>query len=112
MLFKNLVQKWELLQMCLGVLRGYTLLCVWSKSGRGHLQLLGTRPLLRQLMVAGQARLREHVAVEHALAHVGREQRGCARYRGIRKTLFDLRCCMVVDNQHVMVQLNEPSHAP
>ncbi len=72
---------------------------------------LRTRSRQRQLTVAGQARLREHVAVEHALTHVGQEQRGGARYRGIRKkNFFDLRCCAVVHNQHVLV-MNEPSHA-
>jgi IS5 family transposase len=65
----------------------------------------------RQLTVTGRAKLRERVAVEHALAHVGRWQGRRARYRGIRKNLFDLRRCAVVHNLHVMARLTQPSQA-
>ncbi len=63
----------------------------------------------RQLTVAGRAKLRERVAVEHALAHFGRWQGRRARYRGVRKNLFDLRRCAVVYNLHVMAHLTEQS---
>ena len=56
----------------------------------------------RQLTPQGRAKLRERVAVEHALAHVGRCQGSRARYRGSRKNLFDLRRCAVVHNLHVL----------
>jgi IS5 family transposase len=46
----------------------------------------------------GRQRLRERVAVEHGLAHVGRWQGRRARYRGLRKNLFDLRRAAVVHN--------------
>jgi len=46
----------------------------------------------------GRARLRERVAVEHGLAHVGRWQGRRARYRGLRKNLFDLRRAAVIHN--------------
>lgn len=59
----------------------------------------------RQATPAGRARLRERVAVEHALAHVGRWQGRRARYRGARKNLFDLRRCAVVHNLHVLARL-------
>src|SRR6202034_607223 len=36
-------------------------------------------------------RLRERVAVEHRLAHLGRKQCRRARYLGVRKNLFDVR---------------------
>lgn len=52
----------------------------------------------------GRAQLRERVAVEHTLAHVGRWQGRRARYRGQRKNLFDLRRCAVVHNLHVLAR--------
>ncbi len=52
----------------------------------------------------GRAKLRERVAVEHTLAHVGRWQGRRARYRGERKNLFDLRRCAVVHNLHVLAR--------
>lgn len=48
--------------------------------------------------------LRERVAVEHTLAHVGRWQRRRVRYCGTRKNLFDLRRCAVVHNLHVVAR--------
>ena len=56
----------------------------------------------RQLSPAGRARLRERVAVEHTLAHVGQWQGDRARYLGQRKNLFDLRRTGVVHNLHVL----------
>jgi IS5 family transposase len=58
----------------------------------------------RQLTSEGRARLRERVTVEHTLAHVGRWQGRRARYRGLRKNLFDLRRCAVVHNLHVLAR--------
>ena len=52
----------------------------------------------------GRAKLRERVAVEHTLAHVGRWQGRRARYRGQRKNLFDLRRCAVVHNLHILAR--------
>jgi Transposase DDE domain/Transposase domain (DUF772) len=65
----------------------------------------------RQATPTGRAKLRERVAVEHALAHVGRWQGRRARYRGARKTLFDLRRCAVLHNLHVLARLPQPSAA-
>ena len=45
----------------------------------------------RQQTPQGRAKLRERVAIEHTLAHVGWWQGRRARYRGVRKNLFDLR---------------------
>src|SRR5579859_4185674 len=58
----------------------------------------------RQQTTDGRARLRERVAVEHALAHVGRWQGRRARYNGTRKNLFDLRRVAVVHNLHVIAR--------
>jgi hypothetical protein len=59
----------------------------------------------RQLTPMGRAKLRERVAVEHGLAHIGHWQGRRARYRGVRKNLFDLRRCAVVQNLHVIARL-------
>ena len=58
----------------------------------------------RQQTPEGRAKLRERVAVEHALAHVGHWQGRRARYRGTRKNLFDLRRVAVVHNLHVIAR--------
>ncbi len=52
----------------------------------------------------GRHKLRERVAVEHTLAHIGQWQGRRARYRGLRKNLFDLRRCAVVHNLHVLAR--------
>ena len=61
----------------------------------------------RQLTQAGRAQLRERVAVEHTLAHIGHWQGERARYRGLRKNLCDLRRCAVIHNLHVLAR-SEP----
>lgn len=58
----------------------------------------------RQQTPQGRAQLRERVAVEHTLAHIGWWQGRRARYRGTRKNLFDLRRCAVVHNLHVLAR--------
>ncbi len=58
----------------------------------------------RQQTPQGRAQLRERVAVEHTLAHIGRWQGRRARYRGLRKNLFDLRRCAVVHNLPVLAR--------
>src|SRR6266496_848828 len=89
--------------------------CTSSRQGRSvHIhpdEALLQELRQRQLTAVGRAKLRERVAVEHALAHVGHWQGRRARYRGLRKNLFDLRRCAVVHNLHVMTRLVEPSRA-
>jgi IS5 family transposase len=58
----------------------------------------------RQLTPQGRAQLRERVAVEHTLAHIGRWQGRRARYLGVRKNLFDLRRTALVHNLHVIAR--------
>ena len=55
---------------------------------------------LRKLMATsrGRERVRERVAVEHRLAHIGRRQGNRARYRGVRKNLFDVRRAASIQN--------------
>jgi transposase len=79
--------------------------CTTSASGRS-VSIHPDEALLqelreRQQTPQGRAQLRERVAVEHALAHVGRWQGRRARYQGVRKNVFDLRRCAVVHNLHV-----------
>ena len=86
--------------------------CTTSTSGRS-ISIHPDEALLqelrdRQQTPQGRAKLRERVAVEHALAHVGRWQGRRARYRGVRKNVFDLRRCAVVHNLHVLLYLTEP----
>ena len=59
----------------------------------------------RQQTAAGRAALRERVGVEHALARIGQWQGDRARYRGLRKNLFDLRRMAVVSNLHDLMRL-------
>ena len=83
--------------------------CTTSASGRS-VSIHPDEALLqelreRQQTPQGRAQLRERVAVEHALAHVGRWQGRRARYQGVRKNVFDLRRCAVVHNLHVLMHL-------
>lgn len=59
----------------------------------------------RQLTSFGRAKLRERVAVEHSLSHIGRIQGNKARYFGMRKNLFDLRRSAVIHNLHILARL-------
>ncbi len=82
--------------------------CTASTSGRsvsihpGEELLAGLRQ--RQKTTEGRAQLRERVAVEHALAHIGRWQGRRARYTGTRKNLSDLRRAAVVHNLHAIAR--------
>jgi len=82
--------------------------CTTSSSGRSVSIHPDERLLVelrqRQLSAAGRAKLRERVAVEHSLAHIGRWQGRRARYLGVRKNLFDLRRVAVVHNLHVLAR--------
>ncbi len=82
--------------------------CTTSTKGRSVSihpdEALLTELRERQQTPEGRARLRERVEVEHTLAHVGRWQGRRARYRGLRKNLFDLRRCAVVHNLHVLAR--------
>jgi transposase len=65
----------------------------------------------RQQTAEGRARLRERVAVEHSLAHIGHWQGWRARYRGLRKNLFDLRRAAVVHNLFILRHLEQTAAA-
>jgi Transposase DDE domain len=65
----------------------------------------------RQQTTAGRATLRARVGVEHALARIGQWQGDRARYRGLRKNLFDLRRMAVVSNLHDLMRLPDVPRA-
>jgi len=78
--------------------------CTMSAQGAGRTVSIAEdeqlQQRLRKLVASprGRERLRERVAVEHHLAHVGRKQGRRARYRGVRNNLFDLRRASAVVN--------------
>jgi hypothetical protein len=83
--------------------------CTTSRTGRS-VSIHPDEPLFqelkqRQLTPAGRAKLRERVAVEHSLSHIGHWQGDQARYVGTRKNLFDLRRTAVVHNLHVLAKI-------
>ncbi|MFL5801529.1 MAG: IS1182 family transposase [Roseiflexaceae bacterium] len=89
--------------------------CTSSKTGR-TVSIHPDERLLqelreRQLTAAGRAQLRERVAVEHSLAHIGQWQGERARYWGERKNLFDLRRTAVVHNLHIIARAPALAHA-
>ena len=86
--------------------------CTTSPAGRS-IRMHPDEALLaelreRQRTPQGRAKLRERVAVEPALAHIGHWQGRRARYCGVRKNVFDLRRCAVVHTLHVLARLAEP----
>lgn len=89
--------------------------CTGSPHGRS-VHLHPDEPLLaelrdRQQTSAGRAALRERVGVEHALARIGQWQGDRARYRGLRKNLYDLRRMAVVSNLHDLMRLPDVPQA-
>jgi transposase len=89
--------------------------CTSSSRGRS-VSIHPDEALLRELRErqhtpAGRAALRERVAVEHTLAHIGHWQGPRARYLGQRKNLFDLRRMAVVSNLHDLMRLPDIEQA-
>jgi hypothetical protein len=89
--------------------------CTTSSHGRSvHIhpdERLLAELRTRQQTAAGRAALRERVDVEHTLAHIGHWQGNRARYRGLRKNLFDLRRMAVVSNLHDLMRLPDAEAA-
>jgi len=84
--------------------------CTRSKRGGRSVSIHPDELLLaelreRQRTPEGRAKLRERVKVEHSLAHIGNWQGDRARYKGVRKNLFDLRRSAVVHNLHVIARM-------
>jgi transposase len=89
--------------------------CTRSSQGRSVTihpdEALLTELRERQQTPTGRATLRERVGVEHALARIGQWQGDRARYRGLRKNLFDLRRMAVVSNLHDLMRLPDLAQA-
>ena len=87
--------------------------CTTAALGRGRTVRIGEdEPLqhrLRQRAAtrAGRAQLRPRVAVEHRLAHLGARQGRRARYKGVRKNLFDVRRTAAVLNLQTLQHKSE-----
>src|SRR5262245_60680231 len=60
----------------------------------------------------GRAQLRQRVAVEHRLAHLGARQGRRARYKGVRKNLFDVRRTAAVLNLQTLQRKIEEQELP
>jgi hypothetical protein len=79
-------------------------LCTPASNGNGRtVSISETEPLqkrMRQMAKtkSGRQRFRERVPVEHRLAHIGQRQGRRARYRGVRKNLYDLRRAATIQN--------------
>jgi IS5 family transposase len=86
-------------------------LCTRAAPDRGRsVTLHPQEDFLIQLRTAarapeGRVRLRQRIAVEHRLAAVHNRQGDRARYRGLRKNLFDLCRYAVLNNLSVIDQL-------
>jgi hypothetical protein len=78
--------------------------CTDARPGHGRTVAIGEdealQHRLRKLVKtpAGRQRLRERVGVEHRQAHLARRQGPRARYRGVRKNVFDLRRAACIQN--------------
>lgn len=78
--------------------------CTTAAPGTGRTVTIADNEFLQQRLRkltktrAGRARVRKRVGVEHSLAHLGRRQGRRARYRGVRKNLFDVRRTAAVQN--------------
>ena len=83
--------------------------CTKSRTGGRSISVHPDERLLaelreRQRTPAGRKKLRERVGVEHSLAHIGHWQGDRARYKDVRKNLFDLRRSAGVHNLHVIAR--------
>lgn len=78
--------------------------CTTARPEHGRMVRIAEDEALQQRLhklvksPGGRARLRERVKVEHRLAHLSRRQGRRARYRGVRKNIFDLRRAAALQN--------------
>jgi hypothetical protein len=78
--------------------------CTTAEAGQGRTVAIAENEQLqhrlrkRMSTPAGRERLRERVGIEHGLAHIARRQGNRARYRGVRKNVYDLRRAAAIQN--------------
>ena len=91
--------------------------CTKAASGRGRtVAMRQDEALQKKLRVlqqssAGRMKLRDRVGVEHTLAHLANRQGPRARYRGLRKNLFDLRRMAVIYNLETVARREQQRRA-
>jgi IS5 family transposase len=89
--------------------------CTQARPGHGRTVAIGEEEALQHRLrklvktSAGRQRLRERVGVEHRQAHLARRQGPRARYRGVRKNVFDLRRAAFIQNLESWQRRLEPS---
>lgn len=82
--------------------------CTTAAPGKGRTVSIADSEFLQQRLRkltrtrTGRARLRGRVTVEHSLAHLSKRQGRRARYRGVRKNLFDVRRTAAVQNLEIV----------
>jgi hypothetical protein len=78
--------------------------CTMAAQGHGRtVSIAGDEKLQQRLRKqiatrGGRERLRKRVGIEHRLAHISQRQGRRARYRGVRRNLFDLRRASALQN--------------
>jgi DDE family transposase/transposase-like protein DUF772 len=78
--------------------------CTMAAQGSGRTVSIAADEKLQQRLrkqiatSAGRKRLRKRVGIEHRLAHISQRQGRRARYRGVRRNLFDLRRAAALQN--------------
>jgi hypothetical protein len=78
--------------------------CTEAATGKGRSVSIAAdeaaQKTFRKLQTSrsGRASLRARVAVEHSLAHIAARKGPKARYRGVRRNLFDLRRAAAIQN--------------
>jgi hypothetical protein len=91
--------------------------CTHAAAGRGRTVVMGNDEALQKKLRAaqatrqGRAKLRERVHVEHRLAHLSNRQGPRARYRGVRRNVFDLRRLAAIQNLETVARWKAQSLA-
>lgn len=92
--------------------------CTTAAQGHGRTVTIADDELLQHRLrkriatKRGRARLRERVAIEHSLAHLGRRQGRRARYIGTRKNLLDVRRSAAIQNLETVQRRLQIAAAP
>ena len=85
--------------------------CTQAAAGKGRSVSVAEDEALQkkfrrlQETPSGRVKLRERVAVEHALAHIAARKGPQARYIGTRKNLFDLRRAAAIQNLEAVLRM-------
>jgi hypothetical protein len=87
--------------------------CTEAASGKGRSVSIAedeaAQKRFRKLQTSSSGReaLRARVAVEHSLAHIAARKGNKARYRGVRKNLFDLRRAAAIQNLEAVQRIHK-----